>query len=82
MSDASENCTVEYFSFASGFSHPEAIPQEKLDEVGHKFLHEKTYEVLQYVSAQGYSCLIEYAKSFINKYEFICTIDDVIIITS
>lgn len=62
MADASENGTVDYISFASGFPDPEAIPQEKLEEVGHKILQEKTYEVLQYGSAQGYTSLIESSK--------------------
>lgn len=82
MADASENGTVDYISFASGFPDPEAIPQEKLEEVGHKILQEKTYEVLQYGSAQGYTGLIESSKSFINKHECICTSDDDIIITT
>ena len=29
MADASENGTVDYISFASGFPDPEAIPQKK-----------------------------------------------------
>ena len=82
MADASENGTVDYISFASGFPDPDAIPQEKLEEVGHKILQEKTYEVLQYGSAQGYTGLIESSKSFINKHECICTSDDDIIITT
>ena len=82
MADASENGTVDYISFASGFPDPEAIPQEKLEEVGHKILQEKTYEVLQYGSAQGYTGLIESSKSFINKHECICTSNDDIIITT
>lgn len=82
MAEASENGKVDYISFASGFPDPEAIPQKKLEEAGHKILKEKTYEVLQYGSAQGYKGLIESSKAFINQHETVCTEDDDIIITT